>query len=40
MSWCYSNEVMTGDSVTGRLNPQSGATRAHIAKMAVMALGA
>lgn len=40
MSWCYSKGVMTGESTTGRLNPQSGATRAHIAKMSTMSLGA
>ena len=38
VGWCYSNGVMTGQKTTGRLLPNDGATRAEIAKMAVVAL--
>ena len=33
MGWCYAKRVLTGNASTGALDPQGGATRAHMAKM-------
>ena len=39
VAWCFDNKVMTGNKVTGALNPGNPATRAETAKMAVVATG-
>ncbi len=36
VAWCYENGIMTGDTVTGKLNPTDSTLRAAIAKISVV----
>lgn len=38
IAWCYSNRIMTGGALDGRLNPVSAATRGQAAKMILQML--
>ena len=40
VAWCYAHQVLTGHADTGLLEPQGTATRAQMAKMAVLTIKA